>query len=481
MKKQKNDVTSEELGDFFVIFAHAALFHLERWIEAGELGGMSYLRCNFEGLGFHIEIDSFKAFGKLLEEHLQDLLAMEKTQLCVEKHLQTGAWPVSAHEIGEEMYRQVILDLIVPLAESCQQLNSWPLTDLTDEQILEQYHRWRAAWEDADSHFTVTFPLINFSSNMVQPQQLGSHLLLAPLTPPDKTTLWNDDAKLFSLSPPPTDATTFMQLTWKLAGTFSTSKKDTSDIGTTRQEALDELGDVMSAMRLLKGGDVGAPAIYQKRLEPVLWEGTRMCYSLNQVRQFSSPFWAYELHETDIAPLQELVKALQQLRRAQSRGTSPLYGDLSVGLRRFNQSYERNIPEDQLIDLTVTLESTLLADHDEELTYRLAVRGAALLADVGTPWEPRKSRALLTTMYAVRSSIVHSGQQLSDQKVLNKIRNIGIQPKDFPQQCERIVRDILKTYVQRKANGQSVRQINQELETRIVDGLGAQMSLTDAS
>src|SRR6266436_5573922 len=110
-----------------------------------------------------------------------------------------------------------------------------------------------------------------------------------------------------------------------------------------------------------------------------------------------------ELHESDIALLQELVKALQQLRLAQSRGVSALYGDLSVGLRRFNQSYERRIPEDQIIDLTIALESTLLADRDEELTYRLAVRGAALLADVGTPWEPRKGRALLTTMYDVRS------------------------------------------------------------------------------
>jgi hypothetical protein len=98
-------------------------------------------------------------------------------------------------------------------------------------------------------------------------------------------------------------------------------------------------------------------------------------------------------------------------------GTSSLYGDLSVGLRRFNQSYERNIPEDQIIDLTVALESTLLADRGEELTYRLAVRGAALLANVGTPWELRKSRALLATMYDVRSRIVHGGQQLSDQSV----------------------------------------------------------------
>lgn len=473
MKKQKNDVTNEELGDFFVLFAHAVLFHLEQWIQAGELWEDFYLRGDFQENAYYRKMDSTKAFGRLLEEHLQDLLAMEKTQLCVEKHIQTGIWPVSFAETGEETHRQVILDLIVPIAESCNQLDSWPLTDLTDEQILEQYHRCRAAWEDANSHFTITFPLINFSSDVSQPKQLGIHLLLAPLTPPDKTKLWNDDAKLFSMSTPPIDATTFMQLTWKLAGTFSTSKKDTSDMSTTRQEALDELGDIMSAMHLLKGGDVGAPAIYQKRLAPVLWQGTRMCYPLNgqQVRQFPSFFLAYELHESDISPLQELVKALHQLRLAQSHGTSSIYGDLSVALRRFNQFYKRKIPEDQIIDLTIALESTWLGDSDDELKYRLAVRGAPLLADVETPWEPRKSKALLSAMYDVRSSIVHSGQQLSDQKVLKKIRNIGIQPKDFPQQCEQIVRDILKTYVRRKAKGQSVEQINQELETHIVDSL----------
>ncbi len=82
-------------------------------------------------------------------------------------------------------------------------------------------------------------------------------------------------------------------------------------------------------------------------------------------------------------------------------------------------------------------------------------------------------------MYAVRSSIVHSGQLLSDQKILNKIRSIEMESKDFSQQCEQIVRDVLTAYVQRRAQNQSVKQINKSLEERIADGLEAQMSPVD--
>ncbi len=145
-----------------------------------------------------------------------------------------------------------------------------------------------------------------------------------------------------------------------------------------------------------------------------------------------------------------------------------------MALRHFNQSYGRTIDEDRLIDLTIALESCLLADAShEELNYRLALRGAALLAQAQL-WEPGKAQALLKAMYAIRSAIVHSGQRLSnlgkDQKKL--LGKLGILPEKFSGQCENIVRDILRTYVLRLTPGQrSVQTICGDLDRFILQGL----------
>ena len=209
METQKNDEIDEPLDGLFVAFVQAVLPLLDQWITAGELWADYYLRGDFEENAYYRKMDQTPAFGGLLQKHLSDLLALEETQRCVEKHIQAGVLPISTNGTDEAM-QQAVLHLIVPLAESCKQLDSLSLADLTNDQVLEQYHRCRAAWEDADSHFTITFPLINVSSDMLQPWQLSTRLFLAPLTPSDKTILWNDDAKFFTFSTPPLDATAFM-------------------------------------------------------------------------------------------------------------------------------------------------------------------------------------------------------------------------------------------------------------------------------
>jgi hypothetical protein len=83
-------------------------------------------------------------------------------------------------------------------------------------------------------------------------------------------------------------------------GTYAFLKNGLPNTNTTKQEVHHELGDIVTALRLLKKGDVGAPAIYEKNQTPVLWQGVRMVNVLvnQQVRQFPlTPFQYNELSE----------------------------------------------------------------------------------------------------------------------------------------------------------------------------------------
>ena len=169
-----------------------------------------------------------------------------------------------------------------------------------------------------------------------------------------------------------------------------------------------------------------------------------------------------------MASIEALLKLVpRQTQKAQQKP----YGDMTVALRRFNQSYDRDTFEDKIIDLTIALESTLLAGLEDELKYRLAIRGAALLANM---WEPQKSQLLLKTIYDVRSSIVHNGMQLNDPKMEKLMINAlpgQTEPNGFFLSCENIVRDTLRTYINRLSKGQSLEQLNDDLEKYVIKGI----------
>lgn len=490
MEVLNTDSPINELERAFLNFARGALSLMEEWIANEELPSFSYLAYYFGEGSYKRRVEYTDEYGMLLQKHGQDLLAMEEALQCVQRHIQAGILfpslkgnkeaepteniPPDA-ALPQQAEQLVILDLIVPVIESCK--HHGRLSSLLDERLLlTQYRRLIAFWSNPFEQVDITFPLVNFSSDASQPQQVSEHLFLVPFTPADKTALWNDDAMVFTHSAPPLSAHTLMSLSWKLSGTYAFRKNDTLNSNEAKQEVLQELGDIVTALRLLKKGDVGAPAIYEKNQTPVLWQGVRKVNILGnqQVRQFPlSPFQYYELSEHEIPDLKDLSKALHQLRTGQTQAS--LYGDMAVALRRFNQSYNRELPEDQIIDLTIALESSLLAELRDELNYRLSLRGTALLAS-GGKWEPSKSQALLKAMYDIRSNIVHNGRLLSNlKKDIRKLQRFGIETRDFVQWCEDIVRDVLKEYVLREARGQSLKQVNEELDKHIVENLGVQV------
>jgi hypothetical protein len=81
---------------------------------------------------------------------------------------------------------------------------------------------------------------------------------------------------------------------------------------------------------------------------------------------------------------------------------------VDLAIRRFNLAYERLMFEDRLIDYAIGLESLLLrAEEQQELGFRLALRGSRLLGN--DPKARSEIFSRLRSAYSVRSEIVHDG------------------------------------------------------------------------
>jgi len=471
LSEPPNDAESndtESLERFFERFAQVILVQMSAWATSDGIPQSIHQVVDFTDIGYILRYEVKPEYWDLFLRYSNDpFWHQEVVEQFVRKQwsaLQTSSTeePLSSEEIKSLLYR----DFLFPLVDLLEHYDTF---QPTREQLQESYIRYHEMWTASLIRWDVTIPLIQFASELQEPVRFSSHLQLAPFPREEKASVWNRGTKLDNiLQFRPVNFNTFLKTRFKLTG-FHLDTRNT--LG--NQELSMEVENVITAFRLAKAGDVGVLAFFETNQMPrsITWSSFISLPDGQSIRrpdslyslQFGSP---YTLSETDLPVVQRLFESLQKLDTQKS--------GLAVALRHFNQSYGRTIDEDRLIDLTIALESCLLADAShEELNYRLALRGAALLAQAQL-WEPGKAQALLKAMYAIRSAIVHSGQRLSnlekDQKKL--LGKPGILPEKFSGQCENIVRDILRTYVLWLTPSQrSVQTICGDLDRFILQGL----------
>lgn len=168
----------------------------------------------------------------------------------------------------------------------------------------------------------------------------------------------------------------------------------------------------------------------------------------------------YRLAREEVDALRELFGQLVNPQ------TQSQLRDLDVGLRRFNQAYARARTEDKIIDLTIALESSLLSDQRDELRYRLATRGAALLSKRRNP---KDTYSVLRALYDARSEIVHGGRTLAEIAKNGKIKGILI--NELLPKAEQIVREVFIEYLARINPQSSLKMINENLDQTVVNSL----------
>jgi hypothetical protein len=167
--------------------------------------------------------------------------------------------------------------------------------------------------------------------------------------------------------------------------------------GAIYQELTAHLEGITQALRLLKAGGVGSRG-YAYFPDDAWHSGTGWWDPLSG----GARHWAnYALASSENAPVRELWAML-------SADEVVKHKTLPSALRRFIHAGGR--PEDQLIDLMIVAETLFLPgeDQDPNPSYKLALRSAFFLADLGRP--RAQTFAQMKRAYAASRAIVHSSQ-----------------------------------------------------------------------
>jgi len=454
VNQMNSEAPIDDTARSFLTFAEALIAKIHEWEDDAGPPLFEDIEVRFTENGRRGDIvkklDYERLFRRRWDPSIAELGALARE--CIRLHLAGGiikpprltdseGKPIVAPSL-DEILPSLVWAVARPVLVTLDNLQK---LDVVESELLATYRKFAEGWQMEDVPQVATVPILNLvsASNI----RISPNLELVPFTPANKNVLFSRTAIFSGYR----DADQFAA--FKLAAQFSNDTRKPVHFGTVAYET--RLAII--AMRLLKAGDVGAQMLYYRSsLEHEEFTGGSGLPF--RVREFTQDM--YQLGAEETAPLLGLLASL--------RGASQ---HLDVGLGRFNQSYSRQTGEDRIIDLTIALESLLLADIKDELKYRLALRGAALLQKHR---DPREVNALLLALYDVRSAIVHDGKHLYELDRIFKTLGTslpGVQPKDLPSLCEELTRQVLKEYVARLLTGVTTKGINKALDSDIVGSL----------
>ena len=413
----------------------------------------------------------------------------------------TGAGPdprdprVAHPDLDTKVVQRLLLPPLIDLLEKATTVQ--PQYQVALPQVLantdvttaykQVVRKWR---NEPATSFVSTVPLLNLESDITEPLELVPGLVLQPLTNSEKEQLLVDPITRSDLKilPPLASPFTLSQCRLALVAVYEADGRDKS-LGTIwlsnlravpgGETCLNTIWRAITAIRLLHEEDVGGLFhIIRSADQPLFRPRYPRLDDLELPEtNTTSPV---QLLRTDTAKLSETIKWLEKVDRQRQ--------NLGVALRRFNQTYIRSQPEDMLIDLTIALESTLLAGIEDELSYRLGIRGMALLAGTtlaATEPDLQKVQLLLKVAYYARSKIVHEGKslvelqsarvksdsELSDmRKTLSKV-DPHLTSGWLAFALKNGVRRILLEYLRRTYLEGSLDAVNQSLDTSVRAGL----------
>ncbi len=219
------------------------------------------------------------------------------------------------------------------------------------------------------------------------------------------------------------------------------------------EEMFSEIALALAAIRLMKSGRVGAVA--------AIVISDQAGHSAHDLPEFvvSPGGGQFRLEENEHAALLAIASALEL----------PESRSLGFALRWFNRAVGARWGEDIITAAAIALEGALLPNETNELSFRLALRGAALAADDGRQEEVFQ---ILRILYSARSKIVHEGCPITKfpKSVIANIRHLegNPSPEALPEIALNTARDVLRRLVLRLDHGTDRSRFLRDLERQVI-------------
>jgi len=437
-----NEQETHTAEDLFVSFAREVVPCIKVWASAPEPPMKAIRHFAVSEYG---RVRYVTDYRQVANNHIGEILDRPITEKCGRELLAKGIVRLPNFEAATQeqiaSFDTVRPNVVQQMLDPVLDLIEREGVDPSDSQILSSYqHLTEPSW--------LTFvPLVNFTAN-VPLTIFGRIFELGPFAAFEKTGLWDEH---FLIQGDLIPLRQFESATFRLMGRVQ-GREPPPDFAS-------ELRIIMTALRLLKMGRLGAPAMFSKSSMLSIYGG-----SISSLEDYSVPpvsiYGLYPRYELLASDLCRFLALRDDIRKADQNGR---LSALAVAVRRFHQAYARNTAEDRIIDFCIALESSLLSGVREELKYRLSPRGAALLA---REREPESTRWLLTKIYDARSAIVHDGKSL--QQIIQAMPPLVSLAPSLAEICEDIVCNILCAYISRLAGGKSLQNVNEDLERRLI-------------
>jgi hypothetical protein len=177
--------------------------------------------------------------------------------------------------------------------------------------------------------------------------------------------------------------------------------------------------------------------------------------------RFDYPAYWRPFTESEAKALRDIGDLLRRTTNADDFLDERVPTDVrNVALRAFNSAFIRQNWQDRVVDSSVVLEA-LFSRDDRELSYKVAVRSAALLGH--TDAEALRVYTTVRKLYDLRSQIVHAGSSTSNKagEVIRAWSGAGADPQTESQRVVRagyvaweVVGAALRAYLNIEISGQ---------------------------